>query len=83
MLVKWKELRKTYFGETPKDCAVPSRASMPGHVSPKETTRMRKAIKMAMPIAGPLAAIVVFNATGSIWGMIMAAWVALILFFVL
>jgi hypothetical protein len=43
---------------------------------------MRKAIKMAMPIIGPFA-IIVFQTTGSISGMIIVAWVALILFFII
>lgn len=38
---------------------------------------------MAMPIVGPLAAIIVFNVTGSIWGLIAVTWGALILFFIL
>lgn len=52
-------------------------------VSRLEATDMKKTIKMAMPILGPLAAIIVFQATGSVWGLIIVAWAALILFFVL
>jgi len=43
---------------------------------------MRKSIKMAMPIIDPFA-IIVFQSTGSIAGMIIVAWVALILFFII
>jgi hypothetical protein len=42
--------------------------------------QMLRPIKMLLPILGPLGAILAFQEFG-VWGMIVVAWAALILFF--